>query len=109
MRVLALSHSAVVDAYREKFRRLAARKGWDLHLALPHAWPEGGKDLAAPRAGREGKLQVHVLRGRLRGRVGFASLAGLGALSRELRPDLLYAEEEPFSLGAYQALRAARA
>ena len=45
MRVLALSHSAVVSAYREKFRRLAMRKGWDLHLVMPHAWPEGGKDV----------------------------------------------------------------
>jgi glycosyltransferase involved in cell wall biosynthesis len=108
MRILALSHSAVVSAYREKFRRLARRKGWELHLALPHAWPEGGKDLAGS-PGREGRLQVHVLRGRLRGRVGFASLAGLGALAQRLKPDLIYAEEEPFSLGAYQALRAARA
>ena len=108
MKVLALSHSAVVGAYREKFRRLAARKGWDLHLALPHAWPEGGKDVAAPASRREGRLQVHRLRGRLRGRVGFATLAGLAALARELQPDLIYAEEDPFSLGAYQALRAAR-
>jgi glycosyltransferase involved in cell wall biosynthesis len=109
MKVLALSHSAVVSAYREKFRRLAKRKGWDLHLVLPHAWPEGGKDVAAPRPGREGRLQLHVLRGRLRGRVGFATLAGLQALALDLRPQMVYAEEEPYSLGAYQALRAARA
>jgi glycosyltransferase involved in cell wall biosynthesis len=108
MKVLALSHSAVAGAYREKFRRLAKRKGWDLHLALPHAWPEGGKDLAAA-PGREGRLQIHVLKGRLRGRIGFASLAGLGPLAASLKPDLIYVEEEPFSLGAYQALRAARA
>jgi glycosyltransferase involved in cell wall biosynthesis len=99
----------VVSAYREKFRLLAKRKGWDLHLALPHAWPEGGKDLAAPKPGREGSLQVHVLPGRLRGRVGFATLAGLQRLAAELKPRLVYAEEEPYSLGAYQALQAARA
>jgi glycosyltransferase involved in cell wall biosynthesis len=109
MRVLALSHSAVVSAYREKFRRLARRKGWDLHLVLPHAWPEGGKDVAAPKAGREGRLQVHGLPGRLRGRIGFASLAGLTRLAGELKPQLIYAEEEPYSLGAYQALHAAQA
>lgn len=108
MRVLALSHSAVVGAYREKFRKLAGRKGWELHLALPHAWPEGGQDAAAPGDGREGSLQVHRLRGRLRGRVGFATLAGLKPLVRALKPALIYAEEDPFSLGAYQALRAAQ-
>jgi glycosyltransferase involved in cell wall biosynthesis len=109
MRVLAISHSAVVSAYREKFRRLAARKGWDLHLALPDAWPEGGQDVSAPAPGREGRLQVHVLKSRLRGRVGFATLSGLKALAGELKPQCIYAEEEPYSLGAYQALGAARA
>lgn len=108
MRVLALSHSAVVPAYRAKFRRLAARRGWDLHLALPHAWPEGGATVPAPSAAQEGRLRLHVLRGRLNGRVGFASLAGLDRLAGSLRPDLVYAEEEPYSLGAYSALRAAR-
>jgi glycosyltransferase involved in cell wall biosynthesis len=107
MRVLALSHSAVVGAYREKFRRLAQRKGWDLHLVLPHAWPEGGQDVLAPAAGREGRLQVHVLAGRLRGRIGFASLPGLSRLAAQLKPQLIYAEEEPYSLGALQALHAA--
>lgn len=109
MKVLALSHSAVVPDYREKFRLLAGRKGWDLHLVLPQAWPEGGKDMAAPAAGREGKLTLHVLPCRLRGRIGFAHLKGLGALAETLKPDLIYAEEEPYSLGAYQAMRAARA
>ncbi len=108
MRVLALSHSAVVGSYREKFRLLAGRKGWDLHLALPHAWPEGGTDVVAPAGGKEGRLTVHPLRGRLRGRVGFATLVGLDGLVRQLKPALIYAEEDPFSLGAYQALRAAR-
>jgi glycosyltransferase involved in cell wall biosynthesis len=107
MRVLALSHSAVVDAYREKFRLLAARKGWDLHLALPHAWPEGGKDIGA-KAGKEGRLTVHVLPCRLRGRVGFSTLAGLKALAEKIRPELVYAEEEPYSLAVNQALNLGR-
>jgi glycosyltransferase involved in cell wall biosynthesis len=109
MRVLALSHSSVVGAYRGKFRLLARRRAWELHLALPHAWPEGGSAVAAPVAAREGALKLHVLPGRLSGRVGFATLGGLRELALRLRPDLVYAEEEPYSLGAYQALRAAHA
>lgn len=107
MRVLALSHSAVVPAYRAKFQALARRRGWDLHLALPEAWPEGGKDVLAPSSGREGRLQIHRLGVRLRGHVGFAHLKGLDRLALGLKPDLVYAEEEPFSLGALQALHAA--
>ena len=109
MRVLALSHAAVVGPYRDKFRRLARRRGWQLHLVLPHAWPEGGADVAAPAPGREGSLTVHVLPCLLRGRVGFARLAGLEGLIRDLHPDLVYAEEEPFSVMAWQARRGADA
>jgi glycosyltransferase involved in cell wall biosynthesis len=109
MRILALSHSAVVPAYRSKFGVLAELSGWEWHLALPHAWPEGGKDVAAPAPGMEGALRTHVLPCRLRGRVGFAHLAGLDRLAQSLRPDWIYAEEEPFSLAAWQALRAADA
>lgn len=107
MRVLALSHSAVVGDYRAKFRLLAARRGWDLHLALPHMWPEGGAPVAAPEAGREGRLEIHRLPCRLAGRVGFATLQGLDDLARALGPDLVYAEEEPYSLACWQARRAA--
>jgi glycosyltransferase involved in cell wall biosynthesis len=107
MRVLAVSHAAVVGPYREKFRRLAARRGWDLHLVLPHAWPEGGADVAAPAEGREGKLTVHVLRCRLRGRLGFTTLAGLPGLIASLKPALVYAEEEPYGALAWQARRGA--
>jgi len=47
MKVCVLSHSAVVDVYREKFRRLA-ELGVEMHLALPSGWPEGNCWVAAP-------------------------------------------------------------
>lgn len=103
-----LSHSAVVDAYREKWRILASRRGWDLHLAMPASWPEGGKPVAAPTSKKEGALQLHVLPCRFSGRVGYAMLGGLAELALNLRPQIIYAEEEPYSFNSFFALKAAK-
>ena len=107
MRVLAISHSAVAGPYRQKWRLLSRRKGWNLTLAVPGRWPEGGAMLAAGSAGFEG-IQHRVLGVRLPGRIGFFSYRGLDALIAEIKPELVYCEEEPYSLAAFQAARAAR-
>jgi glycosyltransferase involved in cell wall biosynthesis len=107
MKVLGISHSAVAGPYREKWRLLAKRRGWKLTLALPEAWPEGGAMLRADGA-PFGSLGHAVLPTRLTGRIGFFSYRGLAALVGSLRPDLIYCEEEPYSLAALQAARAAR-
>lgn len=108
IKILVLSHSAVVDAYREKWRILARRRGWELHLVMPASWPEGGKPLAAPTRDKEGALWLHVLPCRFSGRVGYAMLDGLAELALSLRPQLIYAEEEPYSFNAFFAFKAAR-
>ena len=107
MKVLGVSHSAVAGPYREKWRLLAKRRGWKLTLALPEAWPEGGSLLRADAA-PWGSLKHAVLGTRLTGRIGFFSYRGLAALVDALRPDLVYCEEEPYSLAAFQAARAAK-
>jgi len=106
MKVLAISHSAVVPTYRAKFHALA-RLGCELHLVLPAAWPEGGRHVAAPSPGAEAGIALHVLPVRLAGHVGGFGLPGLGALIRGVRPELLHVEEEPRSVACWQALREA--
>jgi glycosyltransferase involved in cell wall biosynthesis/GT2 family glycosyltransferase len=44
VRVLRISHSAVVDAWRERERELLAR-GVAVHLVTARAWDEGGSDV----------------------------------------------------------------
>ena len=49
MRVLRISHSAVVDAWRERERALR-RRGVDVHLLTAEVWDEGGAEVPlAPR------------------------------------------------------------
>ncbi|MCK5219211.1 glycosyltransferase [bacterium] len=107
MKILVISHSAVVGLYREKFHVLAG-SGCDLHLALPASWPEGGRWVQAPRPGREKGARLHVLAGRFLGRVGGFHLPGLGRLIKEIKPEIIHVEEEPYSLVCWQAFYHAR-
>ena len=106
MRICVLSHSAVAAPYRKKWQILSRRKGWDLTLLIPEHWPEGGAQVKAGPA--LPGLKQKVLGLRLAGRVGFFSYVGLGEAVAQCRPDLVYCEEEPYSLAALQAARAAR-
>lgn len=105
MKVCVISHSAVVDAYREKFHALAAEPGVELHLALPAGWPEGNRWVAAPAPGEEQGVHLSVFPVRWAGKVGGFFMPGLSAWLRRLRPDILHLEEEPYALVGWQAAR----
>jgi len=107
MRALIVSHSAVVPLYREKFHILA-RLGWEVHLALPPGWPEGGRWIGAPQPGHEAGITIHVLGARFIGKVGGFYLRGLSRLIDRIQPDLVYAEEEPYGLTCWQVVAACR-
>jgi glycosyltransferase involved in cell wall biosynthesis len=106
LKVLVISHSAVVGVYRQKFHALA-RLGCEVHLALPVGWPEGGRWVQAPVAGWEEGVQIHCLPGWGLGRVGGFWLQGLPELVSQVDPELIHVEEEPYSLVCGQALRLA--
>lgn len=107
MKVLVLSHSAVLPAYRQKFH-LLAKMGTEVHLVLPPGWPEGQVWQTAPSSGPEQGIMLHRLPARWLGRPGAYHLLGLNALVGSVRPDLIYAEEEPYAWSAWQASRLAR-
>jgi len=107
MKTLIISHSAVVPLYREKFQRLV-QMGCEAHLVLPLGWPEGGRYVSAPPAGKEKGVHIHRLAARFIGKVGGFHLRRLQALVGRVKPDLIHVEEEPYSLAAWQALRISR-
>ena len=104
-RVLRLYHSAVVPEYRERERLLRERHGWDVHVACPPSWPEGGSVVAA---GPDPGVPVHVLpvRGRTHPILFWYADGPLRRLIRELRPEIIDVHEEPYSLAALGAVRA---
>src|SRR5207253_9392469 len=104
--VLRLFHSAVVPEYRERERLLRERHGWDVHVACPPSWPEGGSVVHAEPCD---DVPLHVLpvHGRTHPILFWYAGGALRRLIRELRPALVDVHEEPYSLAAAGALRAA--
>ena len=109
MKICVISHSAVVDLYREKFHRLAALgERLELHLVLPAGWPEGNRWVEAPPPGDEQGVHISVFPVRWAGKVGGFYLPGLTPWLRRLQPDILHLEEEPYAVISLQAAGALR-
>ncbi|HVP76128.1 MAG TPA: glycosyltransferase family 4 protein [Gaiellaceae bacterium] len=108
MRVLRLFHSAVVPEFLERERLLRARHGWDVHVACPPVWNEGGSVVTAS-VDPDPEVPVHILpiHGRRHPILFWYSQRALRALMRELQPDIVDVHEEPYSLAARGIVRAA--
>jgi glycosyltransferase involved in cell wall biosynthesis len=109
MRVLVVSHPAVVDVNQEVYRELQQR-GWDVKLVVPSHWRHDySQSLIEPRAlpGLEQALMPLpvALAGRAQRHV---YLARCGAICARLRPDVAFLEAEPYALAAVQWGRALR-
>jgi glycosyltransferase involved in cell wall biosynthesis len=108
IRVLRIYHSAVVSEYRERERWLREKHGWDVHVVAPPAWPEGGSRVVAEPGG-EVPLHLVPLRGRDHPILFWYAGGRLRKVLRDVRPALVDLHEEPYSLAAWQALRAVAA
>ncbi|HEX9773975.1 MAG TPA: glycosyltransferase family 4 protein [Actinomycetota bacterium] len=115
MRILALSHAAVVDVNQEPFHELA-RAGADVTLVVPKALDTDirGRVELAELPGFAGELvgldvAIGGFRKVLGGQRGIHLIVyhGLGEAVERARPDLVFVEEEPYSAAALQAARAA--
>ncbi|MDW8148942.1 MAG: glycosyltransferase [Roseiflexaceae bacterium] len=106
MRILMLSKALVNGAYQKKCEELAALPDIELIVAVPPAWYE-------PRVGVI-PLERRFTRGyrlitlpiALNGRHHLHFYPTFGRLVRQVRPDILHADEELFNLATFLALRA---
>jgi glycosyltransferase involved in cell wall biosynthesis len=104
-RLVVVSHAAVVGMNQELFARLQLH-GWEVSVVAPRTWqneygtvvtrPIDGIDLLTVPVLLRGRIQRHIYRIRAT------------RLLRRLRPDLVFVEEEPFSVPALQWSVAAR-
>ncbi len=108
MRVVLVSKALVVGAYQRKLEELARLPGVELTAIVPPEWRDRrgyvrldrvhtcGYDLiAAPLA--------------LNGQYHFHFYPTLGRLLRQLRPDILHMDEEPYNLATWHGLRLGQA
>ncbi len=108
MKILVISHSAVVERYQQKYEFLADKLGYQVCLIIPKTWMEGGQQLVHGRSRRAGNLTVQTLTCLLRPRLRRHFYLGLSAAAKKFQPDLIYAEEEPQAKVTGQALKLAR-
>jgi glycosyltransferase involved in cell wall biosynthesis len=109
VRLLVVSHPAVVDVNQEVYRELQHR-GWEPTIVVPDRWrheysPEDVRPRALP--GLEGALRPTrvILAGRPQRHL---YLARCRAICEEVRPDVAFLEAEPYALSAAQWSRALR-
>lgn len=109
MKILVLSHSSVVGLYRGKLEALSRREDVTVRLIVPPEWPEGGTRVRTTAADA-GSFTTSVIPAFRKGYIAsyvYHPLM-LRRVVTEFSPTIIYAEEEPWSVAAWQGLRLSR-
>ncbi|MGI8827073.1 MAG: glycosyltransferase family 4 protein [Chloroflexota bacterium] len=106
MRVAVLSKALVVGTYRRKLQEMA-RLGIDVVAIVPPEWREGG---GVQRLEQQSDLGYRVLVTPIRwnGHFHLHYYPNLARVLRDIQPDLLHVDEEPYNLSTFLAVRSAR-
>ena len=103
MRVLMISKACVVGMYQRKLEGLASFPDVELSLVVPPYWRQGKTVLALEKMYTSG-YRLRVLPMALNGHFHVHFYPGLGRLVRDLRPDIMHIDEEPYNLATFQAM-----
>ncbi len=107
MRVLLVSKACVVGAYQTKLEAIARDPDIELTVVVPPSWREKGNTLTLERVHTQGyELRIEPIR--FNGQFHLFYFPHLGRLIRQLRPDVVHIDEEPYNLATYLAVRAAK-
>jgi glycosyltransferase involved in cell wall biosynthesis len=106
MKVACISHGAIVPLNRRPYDLLATAHGIEITVIVPELWAGDLPSPAirfTPAEGGAACLALPVVRS---GNGSLFRLRGLAAALRALAPDVVLLDEEPWSLVAWQVLRA---
>lgn len=106
MRVLIVSKALVSGAYRTKLTELG-RLGLDVVAAVPPEWREGGS-VQRLEPGITDGYRLLELQIRLNGHFHLHHYPSLPAVIRDVRPDLVHMDEEPYNFATFRGVTAAR-
>jgi len=108
MKILAISHSALIHEYQEKYDFLANKFGHEVLLITQTRRTEGGGREVVAKPRQNGNLIVKPLFSFFPSRLRRHFYPTLGGYVRGFKPQLIYAENEPQAEATAQALRAAK-
>ena len=104
MRVVMVSKPFVAPAYQRKLEVLAEQPDIDLTLVVPHAW-----DGQPYEPGFVQGYRTLVQPIRFDGNFHLFHFPKLARVLKELRPDIVHVDEEPYNLATFLAIRQALA
>ena len=107
MRVVVVSKTFVAESSQRMLEELAEAPGMELTLITPPEWrSDDGRTLPFVATYTRG-YQARPLPIVFNGRYHFYMYRGLGGAIRDLRPDIVHIDEEPYNPAGAQAQRAA--
>ncbi len=106
MRILFVSHSSVLKYHQQKLKILALEYKHEVILVSPPSWKEGGRDAKLYKGNREikyatgdvftfGNRMLHIYR-------------NAGKIFKEIMPDIVHVEEEPYNVPCFQFVKLAK-
>jgi glycosyltransferase involved in cell wall biosynthesis len=102
-----ISKALVIGAYHSKLSHLAAQPDMQLTAIVPPSWRDERGELKLERTTSDGyDLIVSPLR--FNGSFHLHYYPQLDRLLKQLKPDLVHIDEEPYNLATFLALRSAR-
>ncbi len=107
MRVVILSKAFVIGAYHSKLVRLAALPGVELTAVVPPSWRDERGEIRLEQRQPQG-YRLIVTPIRFNGNFHLHYYPQFERLLRDLKPDLIHLDEEPYNLATFLALRAAQ-
>ena len=107
MRVLMLSKACIVGAYQRKLEEMAAVPGVELTVVVPPYWRDERGVIRLERAHTAG-YRLETLPMVANGNFHLHFYPTLGRLLRQVRPDIVHIDEEPYNLATFHANRLAR-
>ncbi len=107
MRVVMISKACIAGTYQVKLAEIARCAGIELHAIVPPYWRDGRSRLPLERAHVRG-YQMHVAPLALNGDFHLHFYPTLSRLMRQLAPDVVHIDEEPYNLATWQAMRLAQ-
>lgn len=102
-RVLMVSKALIVGIYQRKLQDIARHRDIELICVVPPSWRDERGEMPLERV-PAADYQLRVLPLRFNGNFHLHHYAGLGHLVRELRPDIVHIDEEPYNAATWQML-----
>ncbi len=107
MRIFCISHSAVIEAYQEKYEFLANEFNNEVVLVTQKKRSEGGGNIVEAKDRKVAKLEVKVLGSIFSNSLRRHRYFSLSSLVCKFQPDIIYAENEPQAESTLQAYKLA--